>query len=102
MPAVLVEIGFLDHPEEGPYLVSEEGRETIATALARAIEDLRARELRGRRDPAITSRHTPHPRLVPDRVQLRTSCITAAARPISTTSHSATRAGMRRPKCAPR
>jgi N-acetylmuramoyl-L-alanine amidase len=57
MPGVLVEIGFLDHPEEGPYLVSEEGRETIATALARAIEDLRARELRGRRDPAITSRH---------------------------------------------
>jgi N-acetylmuramoyl-L-alanine amidase len=57
MPGVLVEIGFIDHPEEGLYLMSEEGRETIATALARAIEDLRARELRGLRDPAITSRH---------------------------------------------
>jgi N-acetylmuramoyl-L-alanine amidase len=65
MPAVLVEIGFLDHAEEGPYLVSEEGRETIATALARAIEDLRARELRGRRDPAITSRHAPPPAATP-------------------------------------
>ncbi len=61
IPGVLVEIGFLDHPEEGPYLLSEEGRETIATALARAIEDLRARELRGRRDPAITSRHPAPP-----------------------------------------
>ncbi len=61
MPGVLVEIGFIDHPEEGPFLLSEDGRETIATALARAVEDLRARELRGRRDPAITSRRTPAP-----------------------------------------
>jgi N-acetylmuramoyl-L-alanine amidase len=59
MPGVLVEIGFIDHAEEGPFIVSEDGRETIATALAKAIEDLRARELRGRRDPAITSRRPP-------------------------------------------
>ena len=58
MPGVLVEVGFLDHPEEGPYLVSQQGRETVATALARAIEDLRARELRGRTDPSITTRTT--------------------------------------------
>jgi N-acetylmuramoyl-L-alanine amidase len=61
MPGVLVEMGYLDHPEEGPYLVSEEGREAVATALARAIEDLRARELRGRTDPFITDRG-PRPR----------------------------------------
>jgi N-acetylmuramoyl-L-alanine amidase len=59
MPGVLVEVGFIDHPEEGPFILSDGGREAIATALARAIEDVRARELRGRRDPAITSRHPP-------------------------------------------
>jgi N-acetylmuramoyl-L-alanine amidase len=38
--AVLVEVGFLDHPEEGPSLASPTGQDRIATALARAIEDL--------------------------------------------------------------
>jgi N-acetylmuramoyl-L-alanine amidase len=56
MPGILVEVGFLDHPTEGPYIVSEEGRAAVAEALARAIEDQRARELRGRSDPSITSR----------------------------------------------
>lgn len=62
MPGVLVEVGFLDHPEEGRYLVSEEGREVVAGALARAIEDLRARELRARTDPTITTRPAPSAR----------------------------------------
>jgi N-acetylmuramoyl-L-alanine amidase len=61
MPGVLVEVGFLDHPEEGPYLASEPGREAVATALAKAIEDLRAREIRGRTDPAITARRPAPP-----------------------------------------
>ena len=56
MPGVLVEVGFLDHPEEGPYLVTEEGREAVAGALAKAVEDLRAREVRGKTDPSITAR----------------------------------------------
>ena len=56
VPGLLVEVGYLDHPQEGPYIVSEEGKETIAVALAKAIEDLRARELRGRTDPTITTR----------------------------------------------
>jgi N-acetylmuramoyl-L-alanine amidase len=56
MPGILVEVGFLDHPSEGPYIVSEEGRAAVAEALARAIEDQRARELRGRSDPSITTR----------------------------------------------
>jgi N-acetylmuramoyl-L-alanine amidase len=55
MPAVLVEIGFLDHPEEGPYLLSEEGQRAIATALAGAITDLRGRELRGLKEPMTTA-----------------------------------------------
>lgn len=55
MPAVLVEIGFLDHAEEGPYLLSEEGQRAIAQALAGAITDIRSRELRGRREPMTTA-----------------------------------------------
>ena len=51
MPAVLVEVGFLDHAEEGPFLLSEQGKKTVAAALAGAITDLRGRELRGQRDP---------------------------------------------------
>lgn len=55
MPAVLVEIGFLDHEEEGPFLLSEEGQLAIAKALAGAITDLRGREERGRKEPMTTS-----------------------------------------------
>lgn len=55
IPAVLVEVGFLDHPEEGPLLVSERGLDAVAAALARAITDVRAREVRGRADPSITA-----------------------------------------------
>jgi N-acetylmuramoyl-L-alanine amidase len=55
MPAVLVEIGFLDHEEEGPFLLSEKGQRAVAKALAGAITDLRARELRGRKEPMITA-----------------------------------------------
>lgn len=55
MPAVLVEIGFLDHEEEGPFLISEKGQRAVAKALAGAITDLRARERRGRKEPMITA-----------------------------------------------
>jgi N-acetylmuramoyl-L-alanine amidase len=55
MPAVLVEVGFLDHAEEGPFLLSEQGKKTVAAALAGAITDLRSRELRGQRDPMTTA-----------------------------------------------
>jgi N-acetylmuramoyl-L-alanine amidase len=59
MPGVLIEVGFLDHPVEGPYIVSEEGRAAVADALVRAIEDQRARERRGRTDPSITGKRSP-------------------------------------------
>jgi len=36
-PAALVEVGFLDHPEEGARLASASGREPIAQGLASAI-----------------------------------------------------------------
>jgi N-acetylmuramoyl-L-alanine amidase len=55
MPAVLVEVGFLDHAEEGPYLLSEAGQHAIAAALAGAITDLRSREQRGRKEPMTTA-----------------------------------------------
>jgi N-acetylmuramoyl-L-alanine amidase len=55
MPAVLVEVGFLDHAEEGPFLLSEAGQRAIAKALAGAITDLRSRDLRGRKEPMTTA-----------------------------------------------
>ena len=38
MPAVLVEVGFIDHPEEGVELLDREVQEEIAEAIAAAIE----------------------------------------------------------------
>ncbi len=69
MPAVLVEIGFLDNAEEGPYLLSEKGQRVIASALAGAITDLRSRELRGLREPMTTA---PRPGRTPPRPTAQT------------------------------
>ena len=55
MPAVLVEVGFIDNEEEGKVLATEQGWEAMAAALAKAVSDLKARELRGRADPSITA-----------------------------------------------
>jgi N-acetylmuramoyl-L-alanine amidase len=41
MPAVLVEVGFIDHPVEGVELLRREVREAIAAAIAQAILDHR-------------------------------------------------------------
>jgi N-acetylmuramoyl-L-alanine amidase len=51
-PAVLVEVGFLDHPEEGLRLGTEEGREPLAHALVAAFQDLARR-----RTKASAQRH---------------------------------------------
>jgi N-acetylmuramoyl-L-alanine amidase len=40
-PAVLVEVGFIDHPVEGTELLRHEVREKIADAIAKAILDYR-------------------------------------------------------------
>jgi N-acetylmuramoyl-L-alanine amidase len=37
MPAVLTEVGFLDHPEEGPMLRSAAGQQKIVEGLAQAV-----------------------------------------------------------------
>jgi N-acetylmuramoyl-L-alanine amidase len=39
MPAVLVEVGFLDHPIEGKQLADPETQDRLADAIADAIED---------------------------------------------------------------
>ena len=39
MPAVLVEVGFIDHPIEGKQLADPEVQASIVNALAEAIED---------------------------------------------------------------
>jgi N-acetylmuramoyl-L-alanine amidase len=61
MPAVLVEVGFIDNDEEGKVLATEQGWEALAAALAKAVSDLKARELRGRADPSITAHRRPPP-----------------------------------------
>ncbi len=38
VPAILVELGFVDSPEEGPKLAEESYKETLAEALAKGIE----------------------------------------------------------------
>jgi|GEM_PF-531935 len=44
MPAVLVELGFITHPEDEAYLVSEKGQDEIAERIAKSI--LQYRDLR--------------------------------------------------------
>ena len=39
MPAVLVEVGFIDHPIEGKQLADPAVQAQLATAIAEAIED---------------------------------------------------------------
>ena len=39
MPAVVCEIGFINHEKEGLFITSDEGLHTIATAIALAVED---------------------------------------------------------------
>jgi N-acetylmuramoyl-L-alanine amidase len=57
-PAALVEIGFLDHPEEGARLASAEGREPIAQALSAAIRDYLMMEITGA--PSVPDSNLPH------------------------------------------
>ena len=41
MPGVLIELGFVSHPEEGKYLDSNKGKEEIATSISKAIVSYR-------------------------------------------------------------
>lgn len=55
-PAVLVEMGFLDHPVEGAALFTTWRQQQIATALAAAIEEF-ADELHGTQKLVMSSAH---------------------------------------------
>src|SRR5690606_21908669 len=39
MPGILVEAGFLSHPSERSFLMSEKGRDYLASAIFRAFRD---------------------------------------------------------------
>jgi N-acetylmuramoyl-L-alanine amidase len=39
MPSVLIEIGFISHPEEADYLLTDEGQTFIASAIFRSFRD---------------------------------------------------------------
>lgn len=43
VPAVLVEVGFIDHPEEGPRMADPEVQRAVARALAQAILEFAGR-----------------------------------------------------------
>ncbi|MBC8134090.1 MAG: N-acetylmuramoyl-L-alanine amidase [Deltaproteobacteria bacterium] len=52
--AALVEVGFLDHPQDGPHLATPEGREPIARAIASAIRTYVTTGRRARDNPLPT------------------------------------------------
>lgn len=65
-PAALVEVGFLDDPEEGARLASASGREPIARALATAIRAYTAPGAEGAPAPSQRSRlRAPRPAAPP-------------------------------------
>ena len=43
MPGVLVEAGFLSHPSDRQYLMSEKGRDYLASAIFRAFQDYKTK-----------------------------------------------------------
>jgi len=44
MPAILVEVGFIDNPKEEEYLMSETGQNHIASAIYRAFRDYKQQQ----------------------------------------------------------
>jgi len=51
MPAVLVEVGFLDHAEEGPFLLSPEGKKTVQVRWQAPSPTCAAASCAGRKSP---------------------------------------------------
>ncbi len=68
MPAVLIETGYISHPEESKRLSSPEEQEKIAKAIVTAVEDFR-REVLGKRErpglPVAASRSPSAPSPAP-------------------------------------
>jgi N-acetylmuramoyl-L-alanine amidase len=42
MPAILIETGFITNPEDRKYLMSDEGKNTIAKGIFQAIENYKS------------------------------------------------------------
>ena len=61
MPAVLVEIGFISHPEEEKQLRSAAFQESVAAAIARAVGEYFARRQTTAPGPGATPAATPSP-----------------------------------------
>ncbi|XXF79867.1 N-acetylmuramoyl-L-alanine amidase [Myxococcaceae bacterium GXIMD 01537] len=52
-PAILIEVGYISHPEEGVKLSRAEYQETLADAVAAGVKDFLA-EVSGKRQPAVS------------------------------------------------
>lgn len=59
MPSVLIETGFINHPEESHYLASEKGQEEIAVSIYNAIIDYK--KAIDRKSGAFTTTKKPEP-----------------------------------------
>lgn len=59
MPSVLIETGFINHPEESHYLASEKGQEEIAQSIYMAIIDYKKAIDRKSGAPAIVKKPEP-------------------------------------------
>jgi len=58
MPSILVETGYISHPEEEAYLASEEGRKEMAGIVARAIKRFKE-AVEAMPQPPATNENTP-------------------------------------------
>lgn len=59
MPSVLIETGFINHPEESHYLASEKGQEEIAESVYKAIIDYKKAVDRKSGTPAVVKKPEP-------------------------------------------
>lgn len=59
MPSVLIETGFINHPEESHYLASEKGQEEIAESIYKAIIDYKKAVDRKSGTPAVVKKPEP-------------------------------------------
>lgn len=59
MPSVLIETGFINHPEESHYLASEKGQEEIAQSIYMAIIDYKKAIDRKSGAPAVVKKPEP-------------------------------------------
>lgn len=59
MPSVLIETGFINHPEESHYLASEKGQDEIAESIYKAIIDYKKAVDRKSGTPAVVKKPEP-------------------------------------------